>query len=100
PVVPTPAEPAKETDSKAEAKGNSRACKEQSRIGVPARPDPDGRSIHKPRIIFGHVNHLRVSWFDHNGFALLAHLFLRCALSVARLLRAVAHYLNSVHHVL
>src|ERR1039458_3120819 len=47
PVSPAPAKPAKEADSKAEAKRNSGTIKEQPRIPIPARPDPDGLSIHQ-----------------------------------------------------
>src|SRR6202521_3841336 len=80
PVVPAPAKSAKIADSKAEAKRDSRAVKEQSRIRIPTWPNPDGLSIRKPRIILRHVNNLRVGRFDHNGLPLIAHVFLRCAL--------------------
>src|SRR5258706_7846029 len=80
PVVPTPAIPPKEADSKAEAKCNARTGNIESRIRIPARPDPDRLSIHEPGVIFRNVNDLRFGWFDHNGFPLLAHLFLRCTL--------------------
>ena len=79
PVVPAPAIPSKEADSKAETKRNSRTGKKQSWIRIPPRPDPDGLSIHEPWVIFRYVNNLRVGRFDHNGLPLLAHLFLRCA---------------------
>src|SRR5580692_144622 len=100
PVSPSPAKSAKEADSKTEAKRDSRAAKVESRIRIPARPDSDGSSIHEPRVILRHVNHLRVGGFDHNGLPLLTYFLLRCAFQVARLLRTVTHYLNSVHHVL
>jgi hypothetical protein len=80
PVVPAPAESAKEADPKPEAKLNSRTGEKQPWIRIPARPDPDELSIHQPWVIFRHVNNLRVGWLDHNGLPLLAHLFLRCAL--------------------
>src|SRR6266849_320359 len=79
PMVPAPAKPAIKADSKAEAKRNSRAVKEQSWIRIPARPNPDGLSLRKPWIILRHVNDLRVGRFDDNGLPLIAHLFLRCA---------------------
>src|SRR6266404_871790 len=41
PMVPTPAKSAKKADSKAEAKRNSGAVKEQSWIRIPSRPNPD-----------------------------------------------------------
>src|SRR5580692_4737864 len=80
PVVPPPAKSSEEADSKAQAKLDARTFKEQSWIPVPSWPNSDRRSVYKPRIILGNVNHLRSSWLDHNVFALLAHLFLRCAL--------------------
>src|ERR1700676_2554186 len=80
PVVPSPTKSAKIANSKAQPKCNSRALKEQSRIPIPAWPNPDGFSIRKPWIIFRHVNNLRVGRFDHNGLPLIAHVFLRCAL--------------------
>src|SRR6266851_7198274 len=80
PVVPAPAKTTKETDSKAEAKRNSRTGKVKSRIRIPSRPDPDRLSIYEPRIILRNVNDLRIGWFDHNGLPLLTHFFLRCTL--------------------
>src|SRR5207249_11665003 len=59
PVVPTPANPAKEADAKAETKRKTRTCKVQSRIPIPAWPDPDRLSIDEPRIVLRHVNNLR-----------------------------------------
>src|SRR5216684_8875062 len=76
PVVPSPAKPAIESDSKAQPKRDSRTSKKKSRIRVPARPDPDRLSIHKPRVIFRYVHDLRIGWFDHNSFSLILHLFL------------------------
>src|ERR1700730_895485 len=91
PMVPAPAEPAKIADSKAKAKRDPRARKEQSWIRIPTRPNPDRLSIRKPGIVLRHVNHLRVAWFDHNRLSLLRDLFLRCALQVPGLLRTIAH---------
>src|SRR5580692_12460554 len=76
PVVPAPAKPAKEADSKAEAECNSRTCKEQSWVRIPARPHPDWFSIDQPGVIFAHVNNLRVGWLDHDCLPLLGHFFL------------------------
>src|SRR6266851_1675842 len=79
PVVPAPAKSTKEADSKAQAEHNSWTAKVKPRIRIPSRPDPDRLSIHKPWVIFRHVNNLRIGRFDHNGFSLLADFFLRCA---------------------
>jgi hypothetical protein len=79
PVVPAPAISPEEADSKAESKRNPRTAKVKSRIRIPARPDPDRRSISEPWVILRHVNHFRVGWFDHNGLPLVTHLLLRRA---------------------
>src|ERR1700722_5660943 len=100
PVSPAPAKSVKEADPKAEAKRDSRAANVESRIRIPARPNSDGPSIHEPRVILRHVNNLRIGGLYHNGLPLLTYFLLRCAFQVARLLRTVAHYLNSIHHVL
>src|ERR1022692_662850 len=47
PVSPPPSKTAKEADSKAEPKRNSGTIKEEPRIPIPARPDPDGLSIYE-----------------------------------------------------
>src|SRR5271169_1504392 len=100
PVSPAPAKPAEKANSKAKIPCEPWPREVQPGIPIPAGPDPDGLSIHEPGVVFGNVNNFRVSWFDHNALPLIAHVFLRCALQVPRLLRTVAHYLNSVHHVL
>src|SRR5712671_3319989 len=46
PMVPSPAEPAEETDAKSEAKSDSGAVEEQSWIRIPPGPDTDGLTIH------------------------------------------------------
>src|SRR5579864_2253110 len=80
PVMPAPPEPAEEAHSKTKAERDSRSRKEQPRIRIPARPDADRFSIDEPGIILRNVNNLRLRGLDHNGLALLAYVFLRCAL--------------------
>src|ERR1700680_4202606 len=75
-VVPSSNIPAIDADYKAQPKRNSRTGKKESWILIPARPDPDGLSIHEPRIVLWHVNDLRIGWFDHYGLPLIRHLFL------------------------
>src|SRR5712692_11687766 len=69
PVVPSPTKPAEITNSKAQPKRNSRAAKVQSWIRIPTWPNPDGLSVHEPRVILRNVNNLRVGRFDHNGLS-------------------------------
>src|SRR6266550_965158 len=100
PVMPSPAKTAKEADSKAEAKRKSRSGQVQPWIPIPTGPNTDGLSVREPRIILRHVNDLGVGRFDRNGLSLLRHGFLRRAFQIPSLLRAIAHHLNSIHHVL
>src|SRR6266849_652282 len=76
PVVPSPTKPAEITNSKAQPKRNSRAAKVQSWIRIPTWPNPDGLSVHEPRVILRNVNNLRVGRFDHNGLSLRRHVLL------------------------
>src|SRR5438045_9708662 len=71
PVVPTPAKPAKEADAKAGTKRKTQTCKVQSRIPIPAWPDPDRLSIDEPSIVLRHESHLTFAVFDHNVLSLL-----------------------------
>src|ERR1700687_1812654 len=100
PVSPSPAKPSKETDSKAQAPGEAWPREGQSGITVPAGPNSNRCSIDDPRIILRYINDLRIRGLDHNSLSLLFPLFLRGTLQVPRLFRTVAHYLNSIHHLL
>jgi hypothetical protein len=71
PVVPSPAESAKEANTKTQAESNAGAGKKQSRIVIPAWPHSYGRSIHKPGVILWNVNDLGVSGLNHNCLPLL-----------------------------
>src|SRR5205807_5039384 len=53
PVVPTPAETAKEADRITDTKQNSRCGNKQSWIPIPVWPSHQRCSIHNPRIVFG-----------------------------------------------
>src|SRR5580704_14172343 len=87
PVSPPPAKTAKKADAKAKTKCDTRTIKEESRIRIPARPDPDGLSIHQPRVILGNVNNLRVRGLDDDVLPLVTYLFPQCTLQVSGLLR-------------
>src|ERR1700756_2219958 len=100
PVTPSPAKPTKETDPKAQAPGEPWPREVESGIPIPAGPDADRLSIDEPRIILRHINNFRICGLDLNSLSLLLHLFLRGALQVPRFFRPVAHYLNSIHHLL
>src|SRR5947209_6069138 len=76
PVIPSPSEPAKESDWITYAKQNSRRGNEQSGIPIPPRPSHERRSINHPGIVFGNVNNFGIAWRDHNCLSLLGHIFL------------------------
>src|SRR5579872_5135090 len=80
PVVPAPTKSAKETNSKPEAKRDSRPFQIQSWIPVPVRPYTDRISVDQPWIILRHINNLGLCWLDHNGLPFVTHIFLRGAL--------------------
>jgi len=75
PVMPSPAETAKETDRIADAKQDSRCGNEQARIPIPPRPSHQRPPIDDPRIVFGNVNNFRVAWRDHNCLSFLSDVF-------------------------
>src|SRR5271166_5991876 len=100
PVPPAPAKPAEEANSKAKAPSEPWPREVQSRIPVPAWPDSNRLSIHKPRIVLRHIDNFWVCGLNHNVLPLFAYLFLRCALEVPSFLGPVTHDLNSIHHVL
>src|SRR5947208_4775406 len=99
PVVPPPAEAAKEPDVEAHAERDARSGDEEPRIPVPSRPGDDGSSVHHPRIVLRYVDDLRTRRFDDDRLSLLGHLRLQRRLQVACRLRASAHVLDGAHHV-
>jgi len=101
PVMPSPAETAKETDRIADAKQDSRFGNEQARIPIPPRPSHQRPPIDDdPRIVFGNVNNFRVAWRDHNCLSFLSDVFLCRALQIPRFLCLFAQRLDGAHHVL
>ncbi len=80
PVMPSPTKAAKQSRLEAKAKNHTWSRKVEPGVRIPARPGHERRSIHEPRIIFRHVNNLRVGWLDHNCLSLVGYFFQRRAL--------------------
>src|SRR5579884_2953128 len=67
---------------------------------VVARPGDNRRSINDPWIVDRHVYDIRICWFDLNIAIVFSHSLLGSVCQGACLLRALAHTLHGVHHVL
>ena len=76
PMVPTPAEAGKQSNSKTEAESDARPVDEESRVRIPTGEDRDGRSINKPRIVLRYINHLRTRWLNNNRLSIVRNGFL------------------------
>src|SRR5580692_8584892 len=100
PTAPTPSEAAKPSDSEADAEGKVGSSKPNSRIGVPARPRNDRRTVNQPRIIGWDVNDVGFGGFNYDVRVFLLYLLLRRVFEIAGLLGAPTHHLHSVHYVL
>ncbi len=100
PVMPAPAKSSEVTDSESNSEGDCRACKKDSRHGIPARICNDRVAVHEPGIIGGHVDHFRIGRFNENGVALSRYFLLFIAIQVPGLVSLLAHRLHGVRHVL
>ena len=100
PVVPAPAKSAEVTNSKSNSEGDCRACKKDSRHGIPAWICDDRVAVDEPRIVRRHVNHFRIGRFDDDGVALSRYFLLFIAIQVAGLVSLLAHHLDGVRHIL
>ena len=100
PVMPAPSKSSEEADSESKPEGDCRAGKKDSGHRIPTRIGDDRRSIHEPRIVGRHVDHLRVGWFDDDGAALRSHFLLFVAIQFAGLPGLLAHCLDGIRNVL
>src|ERR1700720_3946259 len=73
PVAPSPAKTPEETQSESHAKGNSCSREIEARIRIPAGPPSDRRAIHKPRIVFWYIDHIRGYRFDGDVLPLFGY---------------------------
>ena len=100
PVAPTPRVAAKISDAKAISEKDDRAVVPNPRIRIPTGPRGNRASVHNPRIVRRNVDDFRADWFNLDVGAFRRCALLRRWVEMARLLRAAAHHLNGVHHVL
>src|ERR1700722_15878042 len=64
PVMPAPTEAAEVPDSKAQAERQVWTVKPDSWIRIPPRPGKYRISVDQPRIVRGHVHHVRIGRLD------------------------------------
>ena len=100
PVVPAPAEAAEESDTDSDAEPDPRPIEVEARNADPPRIEREGITVDQPRIVFRHINHLRIRRFNVNRISLGRDGFLRRALQVPGLLGSLTHHLNRVEDVL
>ena len=100
PVMPAPTIPSEETDAEADSKSNPRSGQEDPRHGVPTRIRDDRFAVHEPRVVRGHIDHLRIGWFNDDCVALSCYLFLFIAIQVAGLVGLLSQRLDSVRYIL
>src|ERR1700730_15262132 len=98
PAMPSPAKAAEEADSKTCAEFNRRAADENSWHRIPSGPHRQGRTVHEPRIVCGHINDVWIGWFNDDRLSLRRYRLLRRALQISRLLRTSPHNLYGIHH--
>jgi hypothetical protein len=100
PVVPSPTKSSKESDPESRAEVKPWAIEKDSGHWIPTWVGDDGIAVHKPRIIGGNVDHIRISRFDDDRVALSRDLLLVTAAQMASFPGLLAHFLNGIHYVL
>ncbi len=80
PVMPAPPKSSEEADTKSNAKGNAGAVPKNPGHGIPAWIHDDRLTVHKPGVVGGDVNDLRVGRFDDDRAALRRYLLLFVAI--------------------
>src|SRR5467141_2152155 len=100
PMMPAPSITSVEADSKADSERQIRAAIPNSGVWVPPRPRYYRTSVNQPRIIRGNVNDIGLGRLDDDGRVLRCYGLLGRARKIAGFLRALAHHLHGVHHIL
>src|SRR5467141_3266916 len=100
PMTPAPPISSVEADSEADSVRWVQPVIPDSGILVPSRPRLYAISINQPWIIFGDVNDFGAGRLDDDGRVLGRYGLLLRVLKFARFLRALAHHLYGIHHVL
>src|SRR6267154_1840900 len=100
PVVPAPTITSVVANAEADSERRVRAAIPYSRIRIPPRPRLNAISVNQPWIIFGDVDDFGASRLDDDVRVLRRYGLLLRIPKFARFLRALAHNLYSIHHVL
>src|SRR5438445_7383344 len=79
PVMPSPPKSSEEADAKSKAERDCGAGKKDSGNRNPAGVGNNRCSVHEPRIIGRHVDHIRVGRFDDDRVALSGYILLLIA---------------------
>src|SRR5882672_4756720 len=96
PVMPAPTIPSEETDSETDPCSG----KEDPRHGIPAWIRDDRLTVDEPRIVRGHIDNVRIGWFNDDRVALSCYLFLFIAVQVAGLVSLLTHHLDGIRDIL
>src|SRR4029077_18043928 len=100
PMMPAPSITSKEANSEAAPEREIRAAIPDSGIRIPSRPRHNRTAVNQPRIIRGDVNDFGACRLNDDGRVLRRYGLLGRARKIAGILRALAHYLHGVHHIL
>src|SRR6266850_1700609 len=100
PMMPAPTITSVVANAEADSERRVRAAIPYSRIRIPPRPRLYAISVNQPWIIFGDVDDFGASRLDDDVRVLRPYGLLLRILKFARFLRALAHHLYSIHHVL
>src|SRR6267143_335758 len=100
PMMPAPSISSVVADSVSDSERKVRVAVPNSGILVPTRPRFYRTSVNQPRIIRGDVNDFGASWLDDDCRVLRRYGLLLRSLKISRFLRALAHLLYGVHHIL
>src|SRR5713226_6989446 len=100
PMMPSPTITSVVANAEADSERKVRAAIPYSRIRIPPRPRHYGVPVNNPRIVRGDVNHLGTSSLDDDVRVLRRYGLLLRSQKIARFLRALAHHLYGIHHVL
>src|SRR6266566_4274191 len=100
PMMPAPTITSVVANAEADSERKVRAAIPYSRIRIPPRPRHYGIPVNNPRIVRGDINDLGTSSLDDDVRVLRRYGLLLRILKFARFLRALAHHLYGIHHVL
>src|SRR5712664_3847818 len=100
PVMPAPPKSSEVPDSKSNTERESDAAPKNPGHRIPAWIGNDRRTVHQPRIIGWHVDHLRAGRFDNDCVSLRRYLLLFVAVQMAGLASLLTHLLDGIRHIL